>query len=117
METVCGLDVALHFISGKWKPLVLFHLQSTPRRFGELKRLVGGVSEKVLIQQLRELAEDGIVTRHDFKEVPPRVEYSITEFGLGLADALRPLCDWGNANRSRLELIQAQAGAMPVPAP
>ncbi len=100
MEPVCGLDVALHYIGGKWKPLLLFYLQGEPRRFGELKRLVGGISEKVLIQQLRVLTEDGIVTRHDFMEVPPRVEYAITDFGCTLALALQPLCEWGNANRT-----------------
>lgn len=101
MEPVCGLDVALHYVGGKWKPILLFHLHSAPRRFGELKRLVDGISEKVLIQQLRDLVQDGIVTRHDFREVPPRVEYTITDFGRSLALALQPLCDWGNANRAR----------------
>lgn len=65
METICGLDVALRVVGGKWKPIVLFHLNGGARRFGELKRLVGGVSEKVLIQHLRELADDGIVVRRD----------------------------------------------------
>jgi DNA-binding HxlR family transcriptional regulator len=102
MDTICGLDVALHYIGGKWKPLLLFYLQSQPRRFGELKRLVDGISEKMLVQQLRDLTADGIVTRHDFKEVPPRVEYTITDYGRGLAQALMPLCEWGNANRARL---------------
>lgn len=100
MEKICGLDVALRYVGGKWKPILLFYLHSAPRRYGELKRLAGGISEKVLIQQLRDLTEDGIVTRYDFKEVPPRVEYTITDFGLTLAMALQPLCDWGNANRA-----------------
>ncbi|MDR7342536.1 DNA-binding HxlR family transcriptional regulator [Pantoea alhagi] len=99
MEPVCGLDVALRYIGGKWKPILLFHLQFSPRRFGELKRLAEGISEKVLIQQLKDLTEDGIVLRHDFREVPPKVEYAITDFGKSLAHALQPLCEWGNANR------------------
>lgn len=103
MEPVCGLDVALHYIGGKWKPLLLFHLQGSPRRFGELKRLVSGISEKVLIQQLRSLTEDGILTRRDFMEVPPRVEYAITDFGRTLALALQPLCEWGTRNRVHFE--------------
>jgi DNA-binding HxlR family transcriptional regulator len=103
MEPICGLDVALHYIGGKWKPLLLFYLQGSPQRFGELKRLVGGISEKVLIQQLRSLTEDGIVTRHDFMEVPPRVEYAITDFGRALALALQPLCEWGNRNRAHFQ--------------
>ena len=105
-ELTCGLDVALRYIGGKWKPILLFHLHSGPRRFGELKRLAAGISEKVLIQQLRDLTEEGIVTRHDFKEVPPRVEYTITDFGRTLAQALQPLCDWGSANRSRLPVLE-----------
>ena len=98
----CGLDVALAVVGGKWKPLVLFHLAKGPRRFGELRRLVGGISEKVLIQQLRELESDGILHRVDFREIPPRVEYSITEFGRSLAEALVPLCAWGDENRERI---------------
>ena len=98
MEPVCGLDVALRYIGGKWKPVLLFHLQFSPRRFGELKRLSGGISEKVLIQQLKDLTADGIVLRHDYREVPPKVEYEITDFGRTLARALQPLCEWGNAN-------------------
>ncbi|OUL86356.1 winged helix-turn-helix transcriptional regulator, partial [Paraburkholderia hospita] len=62
----CGIEVALTVIGGKWKPLVLFHLNHGPRRFGELKRLVTGISEKVLIQQLRELADDGVIIRRDY---------------------------------------------------
>jgi len=111
MKQVCGLDVTLHYIAGKWKPIVLFYLCSEPRRFGELKRLVNGISEKVLIQQLRDLAHDGIITRYDFNEVPPRVEYKITDFGQSLASALQPLCDWGNANRTRFNSSQLSASS------
>lgn len=107
MERTCGLDVALHYVGGKWKPILLFHLHASPRRFGELKRLVEGISEKVLIQQLRDLTVQGIVTRHDFREVPPRVEYTITDFGRTLALALQPLCDWGNANRAAFVQLSA----------
>ncbi|REG49622.1 HxlR family transcriptional regulator [Paraburkholderia sp. BL6669N2] len=100
----CGLDVALSVVGGKWKPIfVLLHLNGGPRRFGELRRLVVGISEKVLIQQVRELAEDGIIVRCDYREVPPRVDYQMTEFGRTLAQALMPLCTWGNENRHRIE--------------
>ena len=102
----CGLDVAFSILGGKWKPLALYYLASGPHRFGELRRLVDGVSEKVLIQQLRELTEDGIVSRTDHREVPPRVDYAITDYGRSLAQALLPLCAWGNANRSRVERIR-----------
>ncbi|MFK3880641.1 MULTISPECIES: winged helix-turn-helix transcriptional regulator [Pantoea] len=106
MESVCGLDVALRYIGGKWKPILLFHLQFSPRRFGELKRLTEGISEKVLIQQLKDLTEDGIILRHDYKEVPPKVEYAITDFGKTLALALQPLCEWGNANRENASAVE-----------
>src|SRR3954464_2162440 len=102
MEIGCGLEVSLAVIGGKWKPLILFHLNGGPRRFGELRRLIGGVSEKMLIQQLRELAGGALVLRHDYREVPPRVDYQMTEFGQTLAQALMPLCEWGNANRQQL---------------
>src|SRR3954465_16034335 len=91
----CGLAASLDGIGGKWKPIVLWHLAPGARRFGELRRLVAGISEKMLIQQLREMERDGIVDRNDFREIPPRVEYSLTPFGVSLTIALRPLCEWG----------------------
>jgi DNA-binding HxlR family transcriptional regulator len=103
----CGLEAALDVIGGKWKVLVLWHLSSGARRFGELRRLVDGISEKMLIQQLREMAADGIVARHDFKEIPPRVEYSLTPFGVSLAEALRPLCDWGAKHMTRIAALES----------
>ena len=83
--------------------MVLWHLVSGPRRFGEPRRLVTGISEKMLIQQLREMERDGIVARKDFSEVPPRVEYAMTQFGVTLTDALRPLCAWGTKHMDRIE--------------
>ncbi len=106
----CGLEAALAVVGGKWKPLVLWHLAPGPRRFGELRRLVTGISEKMLIQQLREMENDGIVARHDFREIPPRVEYSLSEFGVSLSVALRPLCDWGREHMGRIEKSRAEAG-------
>ena len=102
-EPVCGLDVALAVMGGKWKPLILYHLQGRPARFGELKRRVAGVSEKMLIQQLREQVGAGVLTRHDHQRVPPMVDYTITAFGRTLATALMPLCEWGNAHRAEVE--------------
>ncbi len=102
----CGLDVALSVVGGKWKPIILFHLAGGPRRFGEVRKLVQGISEKVLIQQLRELEADGVVNRHDHQQVPPRVDYSMTPFGRTLAAALVPLCAWGDEHRSQVEEIQ-----------
>lgn len=102
----CGLEVALFVVGGKWKPLVLFHLYPGAQRFGELRKLVTGISEKVLIQQLRELVDDGIIVRRDYKEVPPRVDYQMTAFGRSLAEALMPLCAWGDDHRRRVDKIR-----------
>ena len=90
-----GLDASLSVIGGKWKFLILWHLITGTKRFGELRRLVGDVSEKVLIEKLKEMADDGIVRRIDYKEVPPKVEYELTEIGETLANACSPLCQWG----------------------
>ena len=94
----CGLEAALSVIGGKWKILIIWQLASRPRRFGELRRFVDGVTEKMLIQGLKELEKDGLVSRRDFKEIPPKVEYSLTDRGVELANLLRPLCEWGAEN-------------------
>src|SRR3954453_4779145 len=106
----CGLEAALAVVGGKWKPIVLWRLAPGTRRFGELRRLVTGISEKMLIQQLREMEADGIVARKDFREVPPRVEYSLTSLGVSLTVALRPLCDWGTKHMKRIEVAKVTAG-------
>ncbi|MFD3688851.1 winged helix-turn-helix transcriptional regulator [Nocardiopsis sp. NPDC058631] len=94
----CGIDAAMDVIGGKWKVLILWALDERPHRFGELRRTLDGVTEKVLASHLRELEVDGIVHREDFGEVPPRVEYSLTPLGRSLNDALAPLGDWGRAH-------------------
>jgi DNA-binding HxlR family transcriptional regulator len=95
---VCGTDAAMDVIGGKWKVLILWELQEKPRRFGELRRGLPGVTEKVLAAQLRELEADGIVHREEYDEVPPRVEYSLTPRGETLNEALVPLGAWGREN-------------------
>lgn len=92
----CGIGPAFEVIGGKWKAVILWELNNQARRFGELKRLVSGISEKMLIQQLRELEQDGLITRKAFNEIPPRVEYSTTSLGDSLNIALGPLADWGD---------------------
>jgi DNA-binding HxlR family transcriptional regulator len=91
----CGLEAVLAILGGKWKPLIVYHLVDGAKRTGELRRLVTNVSEKMLIQHLKELAEDGVVRRMEFQRVPPHVEYELTEFGRSLALRLAPLCEWG----------------------
>lgn len=105
----CGLDATLRVISGKWKPLIVYFLaQGGPTRYGELRRAVRDVSDKVLIQQLKELEADGLVKRTDYKEVPPRVDYSLTATGVSLAEALVPLCTWGTENMVEVQRVFAQ---------
>ncbi|WP_280269040.1 winged helix-turn-helix transcriptional regulator [Nocardia wallacei] len=94
----CGLDATLSVLNGKWKMMILWPLSERPHRFGELRRQVPGVTEKVLTTQLRELEADGIVHREVYDEVPPRVEYSLTPLGEKLNDALLPLEAWGRAH-------------------
>lgn len=91
----CGLGVAFQVIGGKWKAVILWLLSEKPYRFGELKRQLPGISERILINQLKEMESDGIILRHDYKTVPPKVEYSITPFGKTLNEALSPLSEWG----------------------
>lgn len=101
----CGLDATLKIISGKWKPLILYFLLRGPTRYGELKRAVRDVSDKVLIQHLKELEADGVLRRNDYKEVPPRVDYTLTQLGQSLAQALEPLCTWGTENMAEMQNI------------
>ncbi|WP_431940786.1 winged helix-turn-helix transcriptional regulator [Nocardia grenadensis] len=109
----CGIDAAMDVISGKWKGLILWELDNYGvRRFGELRRGLPGVSEKMLIQQLRELEEDGLIDRKVYPEVPPRVEYRLTDLGRSLNTALEPLGAWG---RDRIARVGA-ARVHPQPA-
>jgi DNA-binding HxlR family transcriptional regulator len=91
----CGIGPAFEVIGGKWKALILYELHAKPLRPGELRRLLDGITEKMLIQQLREMEADGIVRREVFHEVPPRVEYSLTPAGRELNRALGPVAAWG----------------------
>lgn len=99
---LCGLDAAVDVVGGKWKTLILWALSVKPRRFGELRRDVEGVSEKVLIQQLRELERDEIVHREVHQQVPPKVVYSLTPLGITLNAALEPLGRWGDEHMARI---------------
>ena len=105
----CGLGPAFQVIGGKWKAYILWLVRNEPRRFGELRRLVPEISEKVLIQQLREMEADGLVHRKVFHEVPPRVEYSATELGVSLDDALVSLAKWGEEHGDKIEARRAGA--------
>jgi DNA-binding HxlR family transcriptional regulator len=88
----------LNVIGGKWKPIVLHMLSSGTMRFGELKKNIPPVSQKMLTQQLRELEADGIIGRKVYAEVPPKVEYTLTERGVTLKPILEKLYEWGKEN-------------------
>lgn len=105
-EFLCGLDAAVSVVGGKWKPLILWALSVEPRRTGELRRELAPISEKMLIQQLRELQRDGVVRREAFPEVPPRVLYHLTEDGRALERALAPLGDWGEQHLARIAEVR-----------
>ncbi|WP_130796780.1 winged helix-turn-helix transcriptional regulator [Streptomyces otsuchiensis] len=111
---ICGIDAALDVVSGKWKGLVLWELHSHgTRRFAEIRRALHGVSEKMLTQHLRQMEEDGLIHRKVYAEVPPKVEYSLTEAGVSLNEALLPLGDWGR-ERLRREGLTVKAAATPT---
>ncbi|MGA6223295.1 winged helix-turn-helix transcriptional regulator [Streptomyces umbrinus] len=99
----CGIDAAMDVVTGKWKSLILWELDHYGvRRFAELRRGLPGVSEKMLIQHLREMEEDGLVHREVYREVPPKVEYSLTEHGVSLNAALASLGAWGTERIRRI---------------
>lgn len=99
---VCGMSVAIDVVGGKWKLHLMWVLSEGPQRFGQIRRLLEGVSEKVLSENLRQLEASGVVHREIFPEIPPRVEYSLTPLGRELAVALRPLEEWGDRNRHQV---------------
>jgi DNA-binding HxlR family transcriptional regulator len=91
----CDIEITMEIIGGKWKALILYHLIKGPKRTSELKRLVNSITQKMLIQTLRELESDRIISRKMYNQVPPKVEYSVTELGQSLEPVLRSLCQWG----------------------
>ncbi|QAY88630.1 helix-turn-helix domain-containing protein [Pseudomonas sp. ACM7] len=91
----CAVEMTVNIAGGKWKPLIVHYLLSGTKRFGELGRLIGGVTQRSLTLQLRELESTGIVTRKVFAEVPPRVEYTLTPLGHSLAPTLEAMKVWG----------------------
>jgi DNA-binding HxlR family transcriptional regulator len=95
--SACPVDRTMRVISGRWKPLILYHLRHGPRRFNELRRLIPAVTQRMLTQHLRELEADGIVSRRVFEVVPPHVEYAQTDLGRSLMPILSAMADWGMA--------------------
>ena len=90
----CPVEVSMALLSGKWKCLMLWHLNEGTKRYNELERIVPGVSQKMLTQQLKELEKDGLISRTVYPEVPPRVEYSLTELGQSAFPILEMMHSW-----------------------
>ena len=97
----CPVETTLTLIGDKWKVLILRDLMPGTKRFGELKKSVGNVSQKVLTAQLRTMEESGLVNRKVYAEVPPRVEYSLTELGKSLKPILDSMRSWGEAYKAK----------------
>ncbi|WP_424195078.1 winged helix-turn-helix transcriptional regulator [Ampullimonas aquatilis] len=100
---------ALKVISGRWKAIILYQLFEGAKRLSELNRLVPHISQKVLIQQLREMEEHGLVHREIYPQVPPRVDYSATPLGMSLEPILLTLCEWGRHHASELDELDRLA--------
>lgn len=97
-ESNCPAEFTLTRIGGRWKIPILFYLLAGARRFSELGRAMPGVTQKMLTQQLREMERDGLVERKIFAQIPPRVEYSLTELGMSLKPVVEAMCRWGEAH-------------------
>ncbi|MCM3268096.1 winged helix-turn-helix transcriptional regulator [Paenibacillus elgii] len=103
MSTFCKFETALEILVGKWKPVILLRLFSNgTMRFSELQKAIPEITKKMLTQQLRELEYHDIVHREIYRQIPPKVEYSITEYGKGMATILQALNDWGVAHVEHL---------------
>jgi DNA-binding HxlR family transcriptional regulator len=101
-EYYCTVELTLNILGGKWKPVILYHLINHGiKRFGELRRLMPNITQKMLTQQLRELERDGLVHRRIYAEVPPKVEYSLTDFGRSIMPVMESLCRWGQSYEAK----------------
>ena len=97
----CPIEATLDIVGGKWKILILFYLMRGTVRFGEFHRLIPKITQRMLTLQLRELEEDGVIQRAVYRQVPPKVEYSLTEFGKSLEPLLLLMRDWGATSKER----------------
>lgn len=101
-EGTSFVQATLKILGGKWKILILWHLKDEAKRYSQLKQLIPEITEKMLIQQLRELENDGIVNRKVYSDIPLKVEYSFTDYARTLVPVLKTLCDWGQEHLKRV---------------
>jgi len=99
-KTGCAVEATLAVVGGRWKPVLLFHLLDGRKRFSELCRMAPNATQRMITLQLRELEADGVVSRHVFAQVPPRVEYELTELGMSLEPLLLQMRNWGERFKS-----------------
>lgn len=102
----CPVEITLMMLASKWKVLIIRELLTGTKRFGELKNAVGRITQKVLTSNLREMEDSGLVERKVFPEVPPRVEYTLTDIGYSLAVVLDSMAEWGSAYRQLLKILE-----------
>lgn len=101
-EYYCSVELTIKMIGGKWKPIILYHLgQNGTHRFGELRQSMPNITQKMLTQQLRELEKDGLIDRKIYAQVPPKVEYSLTDLGRTIMPVLNHLSQWGQQYEQR----------------
>ncbi|WP_409509469.1 winged helix-turn-helix transcriptional regulator [Bacillus spizizenii] len=103
----CPVETTLDIIGGKWKGILLYHLIDGKKRFNEFRRLYPKITQRMLTLQLRELERDGVIHREVYKQVPPKVEYSLTEFGRTLEPVILHMKDWGEKYRDRINKIES----------
>ncbi|WP_342423300.1 winged helix-turn-helix transcriptional regulator [Paenibacillus sp. FSL E2-0178] len=97
----CPVEFTLDVIGGKWKGVLLYHMMDSTKRFNEFRRICPGITQRMLTLQLRELEEDGVVHREVYHQVPPKVEYSLTEFGRTLIPIIKLMRDWGTEYQAK----------------
>ena len=110
-KTGCDVEATLSVIGGRWKPVLVCHLLGGRKRFGELCRLTPNATQRMITLQLRELEADGVISRHVYAEVPPRVEYEVTEFGRSLEKILELMQAWGRDFKQRRLAEEEEAAA------
>ncbi|HEU5380549.1 MAG TPA: helix-turn-helix domain-containing protein [Ktedonobacteraceae bacterium] len=113
----CAVEATADIIGGKWKAVILYYLFEGPKRFNELRRLLPSVTQRMLTLQLRELEQDGIVHREIYKEVPPKVEYSLTQFGTSLGPIIVQMLDWGEQYMEQIQARKEQKTPPPLTEP
>lgn len=104
----CPVETTLMLLSSKWKVLIIRDLLGGTKRFGELKKSLGTITQKVLTTNLRDMEESGLVARKVFSQIPPRVEYTLTDIGYSLAAVLDSMADWGSGYKEYLKLVEKQ---------